>query len=572
MTVRSPGSPESGSDTSTSGSTSAESDRTRTRVLSRVADVLAVVVLWLILVAPSDLAGLTGASLLRLPGEALVIVAVVLLIPARGRTPVAISLGLILGIAVIVKIADIGFLRAFDRISNPLFDWVYLGSGIDLLNVSVGRSSAIAILILAALVVVVLVVASPWALLRVLRLVGRHRSAAGGVLIGGTTIWIALALLGTSIGTAGPLASWVTGRTVVQHAVQAARGLSDQQTLAEAAAVDPLRQIPDDQLLGALRGKDVIVAFVESYGRIAVEGSAEAVGVGKVLDEGTKRLADAGFASRSAFLTSPTFGGISWLAHSTLQSGLWIDSQQRYDQLLETDRATLSDTFHRSGWRTVSDVPSNKKRWAEGQKFYKYDAMYDANNVGYQGPRFSYATMPDQYVLAAFRRLELASPDRPNVMAEIDLVSSHTPWTPLPKMVPWSDVGNGSVFDPMPSQGPTPDELWRDAAAVQAAYGRSIEYTLSALISFVETYRDPNLVLVILGDHQPATIVSGSGASHDVPVTIVAHDPAVMARIDNWGWQDGMRPSPTAPVTLMDTFRDRFVTAFSDAAPQVRTP
>jgi hypothetical protein len=97
---------------------------------------------------------------------------------------------------------------------------------------------------------------------------------------------------------------------------------------------------------------------------------------------------------------------------------------------------------------------------------------------------------------------------------------------------------------------------------VQAAYERSIEYTLSALISFVRTYHDDNLVLVVLGDHQPATIVSGSGASHDVPITIVAHDPSVLARISSWGWQPGMRPRPDAPVWPMDSFRNRFLAAY----------
>jgi hypothetical protein len=78
----------------------------------------------------------------------------------------------------------------------------------------------------------------------------------------------------------------------------------------------------------------------------------------------------------------------------------------------------------------------------------------------------------------------------------------------------------------------------------------------------VETFHDNNLVLVLLGDHQPATIVSGSGASHDVPITIIAHDPNVMSQISSWGWQDGMLPSPKAPVWPMDSFRDRFLTAF----------
>lgn len=69
-------------------------------------------------------------------------------------------------------------------------------------------------------------------------------------------------------------------------------------------------------------------------------------------------------------------------------------------------------------------------------------------------------------------------------------------------------------------------------------------------------------MLIVLGDHQPATIVSGPGASHDVPITIIVHDPAVMDRISRWGWQDGMRPGPNAPVWPMDAFRDRFLTAY----------
>ena len=338
--------------------------------------------------------------------------------------------------------------------------------------------------------------------------------------------------------------------------------MAAQQTFARATAVDAFRKTPGDDLLTGLRGKDVIVAFVESYGRVAVQGSAFSPQVDAVLDAGTSRLRAAGFSSKSAFLTSPTFGGISWLAHSTLQSGLWIDNQQRYNDLVASDRFTLSDAFKRAGWRTVDDVPSNTKDWPQGTSFYHYDKIYDARNVGYAGPKFSYASMPDQYTLSAFQRLELAKPNRAPVMAEIDLVSSHTPWAPLPHMIDWSKVGDGSVFDSMPAQGQSPDVVWRDPNQVRAAYGQSIEYSLNTLISFVQTYHDKNLVLIVLGDHQPATIVSGQGASHDVPITIIAHDPAVMDRISGWGWQDGMRPGPNAPVWPMDAFRDRFLTAY----------
>jgi hypothetical protein len=326
-------------------------------------------------------------------------------------------------------------------------------------------------------------------------------------------------------------------------------------------ARDEFSRQPGSDLLQGLRGKDVIVAFVESYGRVAVQDSSISGAIDAELNAGTRRLATAGFSARSGFLDSPTFGGISWLAHSTLQSGLWINSQQRYEQLVSSNRFTLSDAFKRAGWRTVGDVPSNQGAWPQGRSFYHYDKLYNAHNVGYTGPRFSYATMPDQYILSAFQQRELAQPHRP-VMAEIDLVSSHTPWAPLPRTVPWDQVGDGSIYDAMPGQGENPHLIRGHSDEVTAAYGKSIQYSLHTLISFVQTFDDPNLVLVVLGDHQPATTVNGSAASHNVPISLIAHDPAVLDRISAWGWNPGLLPGPNAPVWPMSDFRNRFLTAF----------
>jgi hypothetical protein len=86
---------------------------------------------------------------------------------------------------------------------------------------------------------------------------------------------------------------------------------------------------------------------------------------------------------------------------------------------------------------------------------------------------------------------------------------------------------------------------------------------MGSLISFVRRYGDKDTVVLLMGDHQPATFVSGQDATHDVPVSIIARDPRVMARIAGWGWQDGLLPSPHAPVWPMAGFRDRFLTAFA---------
>ena len=128
-------------------------------------------------------------------------------------------------------------------------------------------------------------------------------------------------------------------------------------------------------------------------------------------------------------------------------------------------------------------------------------------------------------------------------MAEIDLITSHAPWSRTPRMIEQAAVGDGSVFDGMPEQLPSEGDIWPSPDRVQAAYGDAIEYSLTALVTFVTTYGDDDLVVVMLGDHQPATIVSGEDAGCDVPVAVIARDPAVLDAIADWGWDAGPAPA-----------------------------
>ena len=100
------------------------------------------------------------------------------------------------------------------------------------------------------------------------------------------------------------------------------------------------------------------------------------------------------------------------------------------------------------------------------------------------------------------------------------------------------------MYDGLPARLPQPDQIWASTAGIQAAYG-AVDPLLDAdrSSSFVQHANDDNLVVIALGDHQPATVVSGEGASHDVPVSIIAHDPAVLERIAPWKWQDGLLPA-----------------------------
>ena len=522
----------------------------------------------LALAVPDDVREQGAWALVRVPVEALVYLGVVLALPSRLRrlrAVLALVAGLVVGLAAVLRLLDLGFGQALDRPFDALVDWRYTRPLVSLARQSFGNDLGNALLTGAALTAALLLVLVPLSVLRLTRVAVQHRGATARGVAVVASVWVGLALLDVRAG-GGPVAASTTAPYVYGQVSRIPGELADQRAFTAQAEQDELHGVPVEGLLTGLRGKDVLVVFVESYGRVALEGSWFSPGVEDVLADATDELAAAGFSGRSAWLTSPTYGGISWLAHATLQSGLWTDSQQRYDVLVESDRLTLSRLFGEAGWRSVAVVPANDRDWPQGA-FYGFDEVYDSRSLGYEGPRFGYPTMPDQFTLEALHRLELVAERRRPVMAEVDLITSHTPWSRVPRLVEQSAVGDGSVFEGMPQQLPSERDIWQSPRRVQEAYGDAIEYSLQALTTFLTTYGDDDTVVVLLGDHQPSTVVSGPDASHDVPVTVLAGDSDVLDRVSPWGWDDGLRPRDDAPVWRMDEFRDRFLAAFGSGAP-----
>ena len=562
-------------------SSAALPERRRT-ALARLATAVALVLLVGVPVVPGLLVA-DGTALPRIPVESLVVVLVLAIVPWRSPRPLhaaparragprgasalrlvlAAAFGLFVTLALVLAGIDRGYQAVLGIHFVPL-DWPQLADAYGVIADTIGQPLANLLVAAVMLVIVACVAALAWAALRVAGVV--RRSADGrAVLAGATAVWMAAALVSPPLRTTDPVAAAASVGSVGTAVSRTVSALQEQAAVARDIADDPYAGVPADRLLTALQGKDVVIAFVESYGRVALEGDGIADGVGQVLRDGEAALGADGYTAQSAWLTSPTFGGRSWLAHSTLQSGVWVDAQTAYEQVVASDRLTLARAFAQAGWRTVADVPSNTRTWDEGTTFYGYDAQLDANDVGYRGPRFGYARIPDQYTLKHFADTELA-PGHDPVMAEIDLVSSHTPWAPLPQLVPWDQIGDGSVYDAQPAQSRTASTVWQSDRTVQRYYGMSVQYSLGALTSFLQNVDDPDLVVIVLGDHQPASIVSGEDASHDVPITLIARDPAVFTAIAGWGWQPGLHPGDAAPVWRMDAFRDRFLAAFTPAS------
>ncbi len=536
----------------------------RGRVRATIAAVLtalAALIVWAALVAPNQAQHLTATAFFRIPLEGLALIALAAVLPTIPRRILAGLAGPALALLVILKVLDVVFFSLFARPFNIVGDAGDAGIGIQTMRDALGRTEANVIIYGGVVLAVALVVVLTLAMFRLARVAASNRRWSLGAAGGLGSVWLLCSVFGAQFLPGTPVASTSAASYVVREVGTVQAGIRDEAVFAKQIRNDPLANTSGSRLLTGLRGKDVLLVFLESYGQVSVQGSSFSPAIDSLLTRGTTQLRASGFSARSSFLNAPGFGGISWLAHSTLQSGVWANTQQRYDELASSNRFTLSDAFKRAGWRTINFAPADDDHWTDGSSYYHYAKLYDRNNLGYHGPTYNYAPMPDQYMFAALQRLELAKAHRKPLFAEVDTVSSHMPWNKIPQMVPWHKLGNGAIFNHTRTLT-EPNSFWWHPDQVKAAYARSLEYSLHTLISFVRHYGKKNLVMIVVGDEQPLAIVSGQHASRDVPVSIIAHDPSVLKRIGGWDWQSGLLPSRKAPVLRMSAFRDRFLTAY----------
>ena len=489
---------------------------------------------WLSLVwsLPVELGDLGPAALLALAGEvALLFGALALVAPLRaGRTGrvVAWTVGLATAVVALLKLGELVIRASLARPLNPLLDLQLASALMHLLTGMLGALLgwlALAGLALIPVLVLLVTVKAMRVSQRALEEPRWRRATLGGAALA-LVLMVAQQLLPQAFAQWRP----VPLRTSQMLAEEWRQGRAMLAGLAEfrrRSAADPFRATPARALLSGLGGADVLLIYIESYGRSALERERYAELLLPRLATFERRLADAGLVAASGYLTSPTVGGQSWLPHATLESGLWIADQNLYDLLVTSDRLTLTRAFDRAGRRTVTVRPAIVLPWPEGP-LLGYQKIYAAKDLGYRGKPYNWITMPDQYTLAAFERLERLRP-HPPLFAEMALISSHAPWTPIPPVLErWSAIGDGRIFSRWADQGDPPEVVWRDPERVREQYALAIDYVLGVLASYAARFVDNQTLLILVGDHQPAPLITGEGASRDVPMHVISGSRALL--------------------------------------------
>ncbi len=302
------------------------------------------------------------------------------------------------------------------------------------------------------------------------------------------------------------------------------------------------------QPLPGLEGRNVLLTFIESYGVSALDDPRYASVLKPTLADMQQRLAARDLHVVSGMFASPIRGGQSWLAHATALSGRWIDNQLWYQLMLDSGHATLINDFSATGQRTLAVMPAITLAWPEGEA-YGFDEIVAARDIDYAGPALNWVTMPDQFTLDYTQRHLIG--DSP-LFAQMALISSHAPWTPiLPVLDDWSSIGDGRIFAPWETAGDPPEVLWQDVERIRDHYAWSVDYAVKVTGRWAERVVDDNTLLIVLGDHQPAPLITGDSASAAVPVHIISKDSALLAPFLARGFVHGTLPrlsqAPDAP-------------------------
>ncbi len=528
----------------------------------------AVALFHLVLIAPNHPIEPELLTVWMAPLELPIILLALLLLPQSSVMGQAVRIALVGGLTLItvLKIADFATYLAFNRPFNLVIDWNLVTAGWHTLAESIGYGLAFAVFVgtltgVGLLAWLLWLATGAWLKLTPSPAIAKL-SLVG--LVASTTLAAAHAghIAGHWQLAATPPGDTSTMRVAWRYLHEPVATLNSLNQFEQLVASNTPTN--DEGLLAKLKGHDVLIIYVESYGRSSFDNPRYASSHVATLKQAQEKLAANGLAMRSGWLTAPMVGGQSWLAHGSIASGLWISDQARYRALIASGRSTLFSDAKAAGFKTVAIMPAIRLDWPDGH-YFGFDAIYPSQSLGYRGLPFNWVTMPDQFALAALDRLELEHPDNQarDLFVQVALSSSHAPFTPVPKLLAWDELGDGRVFNTMAQSGESPESVWSDRNRVREQFKLAIDYSLQTVFDYIARHAKRDQLVIVLGDHQPARFISGVDGQ-DVAVHVVG--PAeLIADIAHWQFTPGLLPAAGLPAWGMDEFRGRFVQAFSQS-------
>jgi hypothetical protein len=497
--------------------------------------------------------------------EPLLIIGALAALALAGRrlsAPLRWTAAILIFIAALLQFGDAAVLGVFDRELDLYFDLPHVPQLLALFYQAAGFWRGVAVIAAAGLGVLALVTLIAAVLAAIERAMKPPRFAAA--CLGSVVALAATAPIGwfaTGESMLGERTLPVIGRQAARlyRAYAVMHGLDDRYAEALAAPQPPAGALP------GLKRRDVYIVFFESYGTVALDDPRYARTIGPALQDFAATVSAAGWHLRSGRIVSPTFGGGSWLAHGTIDAGLRLDALLTR-LIVDSPRQTLPRYMAAAGYRSIEIMPGVKSPEPE-HGFWGFDKSYYAVDLGYQGPPFGWFDIPDQYTLRRLGEIENRAGRRP-LFAQIVLVSSHTPFVPVPPYV--ADWRAGDLYRDIPQD--QWDRIYAppDWSRLEAPYADSVVYDLKTLAAWLAQL-DGDALVVILGDHQPPGFISGEKQPWTVPIHVVSRDADLLRPFAALGYVDGALPPRGGEVKGMESFLGDFLRGYAQAPTALAT-
>jgi hypothetical protein len=287
---------------------------------------------------------------------------------------------------------------------------------------------------------------------------------------------------------------------------------------------------------------DIYFLFIESYGSVLYKRLHFRMPYASLLAGMEDALSAAGWRTASALSESPTWGGGSWMAYTSLLFGLRIDNHPQYLSLLNKYQVEhypdlgsyLQAQGYTYAWVTSLSNELDERTWNRYIRFLGVDDWLRYSDLDYHGQHYGWGPAPpDQYVLNYTNTKLQQESERPLFYVTLTQ-NSHYPWRPQPTLVDdWQTLNQAPPTDdaPVNSAG--------DTSTVRQDYLQAISYQLRTVEDFILRNGDDDTLFFLIGDHQPPR-VSRRADSFDTPIHIISKDQALLDAFGEFGFTPGL--------------------------------
>jgi hypothetical protein len=299
---------------------------------------------------------------------------------------------------------------------------------------------------------------------------------------------------------------------------------------------------------------NVYLLMIEAYGEILATWDMRDA-YRALLSRVERRLQAAGYHARSVYSAAPVHGGTSWFSISTVHTGTLIDRPLQYSalELVGARVPSITRFFEAQGYRTYTLQPGSADHAGLRRlDLFNHDVVVDEPALDYHGWHYGWGHIPDQYSWRKFRERWFAHPSEPYYVYYMS-VSTHWDWGEgvPPYLRDWRKLDRDEMQPPEvdPSWPPFP-EAEQIGSELRRSYFRSVAYEWRVLLDVLEADHSPNIVVAIVGDHQPRLESNAPGElTMNTPVHMISRDRAFVESLAPLGFQPGLYVEPSARPT-----------------------